>query len=303
MAIFIPTGLNSGIVMKKELGKLGLGGVTFGREINQQTAFALIDHAYENEIYSFDTAAVYGGGVSEEIIGQWLTKNPSKAKRIHVATKIVPPFDSKTIIANVEQSLLRLGVDRIDVLYFHRWDDQLNHPESWLALEQLMFEGKIKTVGVSNFNIAQLETAINLLQIITPLRISYIQNNHNLAVSEVSTGLVKCCQTNAIKIITFSPLGAGFLTGKHLLGVASGSRFELMPGHQSIYFNDHAEKRLIKLLEVAKKTGYDPAYLALAWAIHQPQTDQVLVGGRSIAQLDLALAAAQFYDEEIFGKL
>lgn len=289
--------------MEKALGKLGLGCVTFGREIDKETAFSLMDEAYANGIRDFDTAAAYGGGSSEEIIGQWLIQNPTKAKDIQLATKVLPPFNAKNIVNSVEQSLGRLGLDQIDLLYFHRWDDELNNPNSWLALEQLVFEGKVKEIGVSNFNLNQLTDTVNLLQITTPLRIRTIQNNHNLAVSDLNAELIKCCQINDIEIVTFSPLGAGFLTGKHMLGVAEGSRFELLPAHQAIYFNDQAKKRLMKLLEVAKSTGYEPAYLAMAWAIHQPQVDQVLVGGRSVKHLALAFKAASFKDEEIFKML
>lgn len=283
--------------------KLALGCVTFGREIDKETAFSLMDEAYANGIVDFDTAAAYGGGSSEEIIGQWLIQNTAKAKDIRLATKVLPPFDAKTITTSVEQSLSRLGVDQIDLLYFHRWDEQLTDPKSWLTLEQLVFEGKVKRIGVSNFNFKQLTEAINLLQITTPLRIAAIQNNHNLAVSDLNDELVKYCQANGIKIITFSPLGAGFLTGKHVSGVAEGSRFDLLPAHQAIYFNDQATKKLMKLLEVAKSTSYEPAFLAMAWAIHQPQVDQVLVGGRSIEQLKLAFKAAKFNDKEIFAML
>jgi aryl-alcohol dehydrogenase-like predicted oxidoreductase len=281
--------------------KLGLGCVTFGREIDETTAFAMMDYAYANGITSFDTAAAYAGGASERLIGEWMAKNP--AKLVQVATKIIPPFDPPTIKANITLSLQRLKVDQIDVLYLHRWDDHLNNLEPWLVLEKLVYEGKVKEIGVSNFSFQQLEQTIQLLQQHTSIQLSYLQNNHNLAVSDLTDPLIELCQNNRIKIITFSPLGAGFLTGKHCNGVAVGSRFDIMPAHQAIYFNDNAQKRLHNLLAVANFAGHEPALLALAWAIHQPQTHQVLVGGRSVEQLSLAIAAAKFDDDSLLEML
>jgi aryl-alcohol dehydrogenase-like predicted oxidoreductase len=104
-------------------------------------------------------------------------------------------------------------------------------------------------------------------------------------------------------IITYSPLGAGFLTGKHLNGVQKNSRFDIMPAHQDVYSGKKAQRRLNKLMQVAKATGHTPALLAMAWALHQPQTDSVLIGGRSTSQLDLATEAIKFYTPDIFSEL
>lgn len=283
------------------MNKIGLGCVTFGREIDEYTSFALMDHAYANGIFSFDTAAVYGGGASEEIIGKWLIKNPEK--KIEVATKIIPPFNAASIQNTINLSLSRLNIDRLSILYLHRWDEQLTTPEPWIALEQMVSEGKIGAVGVSNFNDEQLGQTIEILEANFTVRISYLQNNHNFAVSNLNNQLISLCQNHNIKIVTFSPLGAGFLTGKHQKGVASGSRFDLMPAHQSIYFNEAAQERLAHLLAASTFTGHSPALLALSWAIHQPHTHQVLVGGRSTEQLDLAISALKFNDDVLLRLL
>lgn len=261
----------------------------------------MMDYAFQNGITSFDTAAVYGGGASEEIVGKWLQQNPTKS--VQVATKIIPPFDEANIKTNITRSLNRLQIPCVDILYLHRWDQELDSLAPWKALEMLANDRKIKEIGVSNFNLEQLNNAINLLKSYTTLTISYLQNNHNLAVSDLNSELIELCQNNGIKIVTFSPLGAGFLTGKHRKGIATGSRFDLMPAHQAIYFNNEAEKRLTNLLQVAESNDQDPALLALAWAIHQPQTHQVLVGGRSAEQLDLAIAAAKFDEKGVLGLL
>ena len=283
--------------------ELGLGCVTFGREIDAKTSFTLMDHAYSMGINSFDTAAAYGGGESERIVGSWLAERTSQRNSITVATKILPPYDAPQLRLSVEQSLKRLGTDIIDVLYLHRWDEKINDCAIWFELGKLVREGKVKELGVSNFNTLQLANAVNLLEESNSVRLGYIQNNNNLAVSDINDEVRTICNRNGIRIITYSPLGAGFLTGKHLLGVQKESRFAIIPAHQDVYFNSHSEKRLEKLLEVAVRTGYSPAYLALAWATHQPNVHSVLVGGRSVAHLDLAFEAAKFYSAEIFAEL
>ncbi|MEQ1853064.1 MAG: aldo/keto reductase, partial [Chthoniobacteraceae bacterium] len=106
-----------------------------------------------------------------------------------------------------------------------------------------------------------------------------------------------------IAIVTYSPLGAGFLTGKHQRGVAPGSRFDLVPGHQDVYFHESAYRRLARLEAVAARTGLSQAHLALAWALHQPGIASVLIGGRTPAHLDQALAAEALDDPALFVEL
>ncbi|MGF7080172.1 aldo/keto reductase [Mucilaginibacter sp. UYCu711] len=280
---------------------IGLGCVTFGREIDKAASFALMDHALGMGVTHFDTAAAYSNGLSETIVGEWLAARDEK-NNIDIATKILPPYNAAGIRESVQQSLKRLQLDTIDLLYLHRWDTALAQPEAWLILNELIAEGKIKNIGASNFNTVQLADTLELLQG-TPVCLSYIQNNHNLAVNDISLEMMDLCDKNNVRIITYSPLGAGFLTGKHLNGVQKNSRFDIMPAHQDVYSGEKAQRRLNKLMQVAKATGHTPALLAMAWAFHQPQTDWVLIGGRSTGQLDLATEAIKFYDADIFAEL
>jgi len=132
---------------------------------------------------------------------------------------------------------------------------------------------------------------------------SFVQNNHNLAVSDLTPEFRQICMDHAISIVTYSPLGAGFLTGKHQQGVEAGSRFALVPGHQDVYFHEASYKRLKRLQEVAARTGHAPAHLALAWALHQPGVTSVLIGGRTPSHLDQAFAAEAFNDPALFAEL
>ena len=263
--------------------RIGLGCVTFGREIDEAASFALLDHAYAKGVRHFDTAAAYGGGASETILGKWLASR--KPEGITIATKILPPYDR----IDIEGSLHRLGVDQIDLLYLHQWH------ETALQLDSALDGLPVKRFGASNFTAAQLR-AVDV-----PFRV--IQNNHNLAVSDLTDDLRTHCTEHEIAIITYSPLGAGFLTSKHQNGVEAGSRFDIIPGHQRVYFHAAAYQRLATLEAIAKRTSHSQAHLALAWALHKPGIDTVLVGGRTPAHLDQAFAALAFDDSALFSEL
>ena len=265
------------------VSQIGLGCVTFGREIDEASSFAMLDHALDRGVRHFDTAAAYGGGASETILGKWLASR--KPEGITIATKVLPPYDR----IDITPSLKRLGVDQIDLLYLHQWHQTALQADA--ALEKL----PVTRFGASNVTLDQLRG-------LGP-RFSVIQNNHNLAVSDVTDALRDYCVAHEIAIVTYSPLGAGFLTGKHQNGVQPGSRFEIIPGHQQIYFNDSANHRLARLGAVARRSGHSQAHLALAWALHQPGIETVLIGGRTPAHLDQAFAALDFADEVLLGDL
>lgn len=277
------------------ISRIGLGCVTFGREIDRAAAFAFMDHARAKGINFFDTAAAYGKGASEEIVGAWMALR--KPGNILVATKILPPFEPDAIVRSVNECLTRLGVHCIDLLYLHCWNGSLHRSEVLTTLDKLVQQGKVGMLGASNFNAQQLQAVLTLPSL------RFIQNNHNLAVSDLSDELRLLCKTHNIHIVTYSPLGAGFLTGKHRQGVQAGSRFDIIPGHQQVYFNEHAQRRLQQLHAVAARTGYSAVHLALAWALHQHDITSVLIGGRTPAHLDQALAALEFEDAAVFAGL
>lgn len=285
------------------ISKIGLGCVTFGREIDEQSSLKMMDYAWSKGIDFFDTAAAYSNGASETIIGKWLSEHRELESSIILTTKILPPFTAETIEKSVNESLERLGTETIDILYLHRWDTSLETAGSLQALNDLITQGKIQALGASNFTFNQLLDVLELQNKNNFNRFRFVQNNHNLAVSDISIGFKKLCTQSNISIVTYSPLGAGFLTGKHLNGVKAGTRFDLIPGHKEVYFNEAAYARLKKLLEVAERTGYPPWHLALAWALHQSNVASVLIGGRTTAHIDQAIAALAFNDPAIFTSL
>ncbi len=275
----------------KHISHAGLGCVTFGREIDRAASFSIMDYALEREITFFDTASAYGGGASEDIVGQWFAEKGEAAAHVAVATKLLPPFDASTLSAAVEQSLARLRMDRIDVLFVHSWHPSIEDDRVLRALSDLVVAGKVRALGVSNFNAEQLGTLLQKQTDGSLTPVSFIQNNQNYAVSHVDDGLRQLCRDFNVHIITYSPLAAGFLTGKYRGVVSSDVRFEIIPGHKDIYFNDRAWDRLDQLMKAAEHAGKPVARLALAWAFHQPQVSSVLIGCRTTSHLDQALAA------------
>jgi len=285
------------------VSQIGLGCVPFGREIDEAAAHVLLDHAYARGIVFFDTASAYSQGASESIIGRWMASRRPAAGSVIVATKILPPYEPAHLADVVGESLQRLGLAAIDLLYLHRWDATAESPAALAALDALVRAGKVRALGASNYSLPQLETALALQEQHGLNRFSVAQNNHNLAVRDMTAELRQFCAAQKIAIVTYSPLGAGFLTGKHRHGVQPGSRFDLVPGHQDVYFHEQAYRRLARLESVATRTGHSQARLALAWALHQPGVASALVGGRTLAHLDQALAAQAFDDPSLFAEL
>ena len=284
-------------------GPICLGTSTFGREIDQTAAFALMDHARARGISLIDTAATYSAGVAEQIVGAWLAARRPPTGAPAIATKLYPPYTAAAIDAGVAASASRLGLATIDLLYLHKWDDTAGTPGAVRALDRLVRDGRVRALGASNFTHAQLETVLALQRRLglTPFR--FLQNNHNLAIRDFDASLRELCAREGVNVITYSPLGAGFLTGKHRGGVQPGSRFDLVPAHQNIYFTPAAERRLARLPEVSARTGHPMAHLPLAWALHRPGVTSVLIGGREPRHLDQAFAALELADEALLAEL
>jgi len=280
-----------------------LGGSTFGRETDEKAAFALMDHALERRLTLIDTAATYSAGLSERIVGAWLASRRPDARHLTVATKIYPPYTPEAIDAAVAASSERLSREVIDLLYLHKWDPGAESPDTWRALDQLVKSGRVRALGVSNFTTPQLRAALALQRDLGLQHLRVLQNNNNLAVRDVDATLIELCAAYRVAIITYSPLGGGFLTGKHRGGVQPGSRFDVAPGHQGVYFHPLQESRLARLAAVSARTGHGMAHLALAWALHRPGVASTLIGGRGPHHLDQALAALELNAPALFAEL
>lgn len=286
-----------------DFGRIGLGCVTFGREIDEAAACALMDHACARGVRCFDTAAAYGGGNSERIIGRWLaSRRPAPGSPV-IATKVLPPYTPEALAAGVDAARHRLGIDTLDVLYLHRWYATAASHAVLAALDRLVAGGRVTQLGCSNLTADQLATLLERQAMLRLAPFRIVQNNHNLAVRDIDAPLREVARRHGVALVGYSPLAAGFLTGKHRHGAAPDTRFTIVPGHQDVYFQATAFRRLDRLLAVAARTGHSPVHLALAWALHQPDIGTVLVGGRTPAHLDQAFDALALDDPALFAEL
>ena len=272
------------------VSSIGMGCVTFGREVDPQSSLLIMDHAFEQGITLFDTAEAYAQGASERVVGEWMKTRHSRDKVV-LATKINGLLTRHRIVATAEASLKRLQTDRIDLLQTHVWDESTPLEETLGALTTLVQQGKVRHIGCSNYSAPQLEAALALSNTAGFRRLVSVQPPYNLVQRNIEADLLPLCAAENIGVISYSPLAAGFLTGKYRQGAAipSGTRFDVIPGHQNIYFTEHGYQVLEKLDAESEATGQSHVQLALSWVLDQPGITSVLIGARNIDQIDQAI--------------
>ncbi len=277
-----------------QISSIGMGCVTFGREIDEVASFAVLDRAIEHGITLFDTAEAYGQGASERVLGQWMADRGVR-DQIVLASKVSGVLTRDRVVSSAEESLRRLRVEQLDLFQLHVWDDATPLDESLAALDQLVTSGKVRFIGCSNWKAWQLAKSLLLSQSSGLQQVRSVQPPYNLVQREIETDLLPLCWDQGIGVISYSPLAAGFLTGKYGRGehIPQGTRFDVMPGHQPLYFHDAGYAALDRLERVSAQTGEPQLRLALAWVLQQPQISSVLIGARSPAHVDQAFDAAQ----------
>ncbi len=273
-----------------DVSVLGMGCVTFGREIDEATSVEILNHALDQGMTLFDTAESYGGGASEELVGSWMESRGCRDE-IVLASKVSGILTRNRIISSAEESLRRLKTDRIDLFQLHVWDDETPLTEMLAALDALVRDGKVLEIGCSNYTKDQLETARKLSDEGGLTKMKTVQPPYNLVQREIEIDLLPYCQEEGIGVISYSPLAAGFLTGKYRPGKSppKGSRFDVIPGHQPIYFTNHGYDVLEQLDHRVMETGHTHAELAMQWTLQQSGITSVLVGARTTDHVDLAV--------------
>lgn len=276
-----------------KVSSIGLGAVTFSREIDEATAFTIMDHAVERGINLFDTAEAYNKGGSETVVGNWL-KASGKRDKVVLATKLIPPLTAERIPQAAEASLRRLQTDVIDLYQIHAFDKNTALDESLAALGKLVEQGKVRYLGCSNFAAWQLCKALWRADRHGWPRLESVQPNYNLAIRDIEAELLPLCADQEIGVISYSPLGAGFLSGKYSKSwtAPKGTRFDIIPDHWEIYENPTSMNRMEQLRAKAAATGRSMVQLALAWVLGQPGITSTLIGSRNTAQIDQAFEAA-----------
>ena len=274
------------------VSSLGLGSATFGREIDEATSFAVMDHALERGINLIDTAEAYSAGGSEEVVGRWLNSRGTR-DQIVLATKVSGSLSRERILSSAEASLRRLQTDRIDLFQLHAWDPNVPLEEMLGALHTLVEQGVTRYIGCSNYAAWQLCKALWLQDVNDWARIESVQPNYSLVVREIERELLPLCADQQVGVISYSPVGGGFLTGKYYRGgsVPKGTRMDVVPGMQKIYFHEAGFEIMERLRAKGEELGVSMAQLALAWALGQPGITSVLVGARTPDHVDQAFRA------------
>jgi aryl-alcohol dehydrogenase-like predicted oxidoreductase len=281
---------------------IGMGCVTFGREVDPQSSLLIMDHALEHGITLFDTAEAYAQGASERVVGEWMKTRHSRDKVV-LATKISGLLTRHRIVASAEASLKRLQTDRIDLLQTHVWDESTPLEETLDALTTLVRQGKVRHIGCSNYSAPQLKAALALSNTAEFSRMVSVQPPYNLVQRDIEADLLPLCAAENVGVISYSPLAAGFLTGKYRPGAAipSGTRFDVIPGHQNIYFTEHGYQVLENLAAESHATGKSHVQLALSWVLNQPGITSVLIGARNMGHIDQAIASMTTKPRVHFG--
>lgn len=296
--------------------RLGLGCVTFGREVDESVAFEVMDYAFEHGIRLFDTAEAYGGGEaqayrrdvygiddkrevseelhsSEKIVGRWLLSRGVRDQLVLV-TKVSTNFTQAHLFDALSQSLSRLQTDHVDVYLLHSFDSGTSIEESVRALDGIMHQKMSRTVGFSNYTLTQTQSFLNATDVMHLSKPEVLQLPYNLLERGIESDILPLCCSRQIAVLGYSPLAAGFLTGKYSsnsTSIAPGSRFHVIPGHVDYYFKEPNFLAVERLLLLSRRVGIPPQRLALAWALHRHDIGTVLIGARTIDHLRNGLAA------------
>jgi L-glyceraldehyde 3-phosphate reductase len=268
----------------------------------------LLREAFDNGITHFDLANNYGPppGSAEETFGRVMKKDfkPYRDEMI-IATKAgydmwpgpYGDFGSKKyLVASLDQSLKRMGLEYVDIFYHHRPDLQTPLEETMLALDLIVKQGKALYVGISNYSAEQTEAAIKILkELKTPFIIH--QAKYSMFERWVENGLLDVLENKGAGCIAFSPLAQGMLTDKYLNGIPEGSRASrehtsLNPGQIG---NQNIEKAR-KLNKLALSRGQSLAQMAIAWLLKDPRITSVLIGASKVSQLQNSLESLRKLD-------
>ena len=300
----------------RTVSAVGLGCVTFGREIDEDTSCRILDYAVEAGIALLDTAEGYGGGnareyrrqrlrvddtrevsgemnSSERILGRWLQSRGCR-DRVVICTKVGTGNSPENIHRALAASLDRLNTGFVDIYMLHKSDPEIPIDETLGALTEEVEAGRVRAVGCSNFSGVQLREALGASA--AGARFEAVQPPYSLAAPEAEDDLFPICRQEQIAVTSYSPLAAGFLSGKYTpdrSGFPGGSRFDIIPGHADIYFSERNFRIVERLREKSEELGLPMVRLAMAWAMAHPDVTSVLVGARTTAHIDNALAASE----------
>ena len=284
-------------------GGIGSAPAFYGMGDSEAQARELMDRALAAGITLFDTADAYGGGRSESFIGRWLASRRSSVReRLILSSKVFNPvgpgpndrgLSRRQILRQIDASLTRLGTDRLDLYLIHEPDPGTPLDETLVALDDLVRAGKVLYVGASNIDTWRLSRALATSEARGLARFDWIQNGYSLLDRGAERELFPLCADRGVGFTAFSPLAGGWLTGKYRADAAypAGSRMTLRPEPYRTLEHAATFAALERLAGFAEDRGVAMSTLALAWVLRQPRIDAAIIGPRTTAHIDTAVAA------------
>jgi aryl-alcohol dehydrogenase-like predicted oxidoreductase len=284
-----------------EVAPLALGGNVFGWTANEEASFSILDAFVDAGGTMIDTADVYTawvpghvGGESETVIGKWLKRDPSKRDKVVIATKVgfLEGLAPDKIAAACDASLKRLGIDRIDLYYQHKDDENVPLADSLGAFERLVEAGKVRAIGLSQFTAARLDEALETSRRLGLTPVSALQPWYNLVErAKYEDELRAVAERHGLAVFPFYSLANGFLTGKYR---SKDDLNKSVRGMRNVeYLEGRGMRVLAALDEVAAETGAALASVTLAWTMAQPTITAAIASATSMPQLSELLASLQ----------
>lgn len=281
-----------------KVSEISLGSwLTYGNSTGKDTAVQVIDKAYELGINSFDTANVYATGEAEKIVGEALRKYPRESYVL--ATKVFWPMGDgvndkglsrKHVFEQANASLKRLGLDYVDIYYCHRYDPETPIDETLRTIEDLVRQGKVLYVGVSEWTAAQIQEGLGTADHYLLDRIVVNQPQYSMLYRHIEAEVLPLSEKNGISQIVFSPLAQGVLTGKYKKGASLPQGSRATDPSSNMWINNFLTEdildRVDKLDGVAKEMGVQLSHLALAWVLRHPSVASALVGASRPEQIE-----------------
>ena len=297
------------------LGKSGvrvspicLGMMTYGSKkwrewvLEEGEARPLVQRAVEGGINFFDTADVYSLGESEVVTGKLLREFMPRREELVLATKVFSPMSDapndrglsrKHIMASIDKSLKRLGVDYVDLYQIHRFDSNTPVEETCEALDAIVRAGKVLYLGASSMYAWQFLKMLHFQKSNGLARFETMQNHYNLVYREEEREMIPLCLDQGVGCIPWSPLARGFLTGtrKRGDGKSETTRARTDDFGHGLYYRDTDWDVVDRVAEIASARGVKPAQVALAWVMGKPGISSPIIGASKMYQLDEALGA------------
>lgn len=282
-----------------KVSRLCFGTMSFGGDADEETSAALFRRCRDAGINLFDCANMYSKGRAEEILGRLMK---GCRDELVITTKVgfnmndgrvEPGLSRRSIMMAVEDSLRRLQTDRIDVYFCHTFDRATPMEETLRALSDLVSQGKVLYIGLSNWAAWQIARAIGKTELLRLAPVSVLQPMYNLVKRTAEIEILPLAQAEGLGVISYSPLGGGLLTGRYTTNQKDPAG-RLM--NMSIYKRRYADERYLEVAErfceYARGEGLHPATLAVAWVKAHPAVTAPILGARNVEQLEPSLAAA-----------